>query len=225
MSIIAKCECGHRMSVADVMAGKSVRCSKCTGLIEVPEATGPKGPSPMARRNAEVPSVSVSPALVMTGIVTAVVMAIVLTFYFGPWTVGKKWEAMSVKANEQVTDVVQFALQAYESEHALYDTTQSHNLPQLQGDASFVPPMMAFSLPRKIIFLGKTNRGNYTGTFDTTNGEVEAEIETGGFTVAGLLDVKKATGKFRITGRMKDGEAEAECDGEPLKIVAHKPEE
>ena len=211
------------MSVADVMAGKTVRCSQCTGVIEVPAASAGKGPSPMARRNAEVPSISISPGLVMTAIVGGIVMVIALTLYFGPWTVGKKWEAMSPKANEQVIDVIGFALQAYESEHAMYDTTQSHNLPQTQGDASFIPPMMAFTMPRKIIFLGKTNRGNYTGTYDTTNGEIEAEIETGGFTVSGLLDVKKATGKFRINGRMKDGEAQAECDGEPLKIVVSKP--
>jgi hypothetical protein len=221
MSTTARCECGNRMSVADVMAGKTIRCSKCGAGIDVPElsaaavAARAPGNSSMAKRNAAVPTVSFSPALIMTAIITAGLLIVGMTFYFGPWSVGKQWEAMSKKANDQVTDVVQFALTAYESQNAMFDTTQSHNLPQTQGDASFVPPMMAFSLPKRIIFLGKTNRGNYTGTYDTTNGEIEAEIETGGFTVGGLADVTKATGRFRITGREKDGKWKLKVTGNP----------
>jgi len=143
----------------------------------------------------------------------------VLALYLGPWTVWKKWGAMSSQANTQITDVVDFAIKAYESQTGAYDASESHNAPRVDGDAAFVPPMMAFSMPRRIIFSGKTNQGNYMGTYDTTNGEIAVDIETGGYTVGGLVDVKKATGKFHTTGREKDGTPSAEVDGAPLKIV------
>jgi hypothetical protein len=129
---------------------------------------------------------------------------------------------MSKRANTDVTDVVQYALQAYESEHGMYDASRSHNVPMVQGDAVFVPPLMVMTLPHYMIFTGKTNQGNYIGKYDTTNGEVEADIEVGGWTVGGLVDVRKASGKFHMTGREKDGALSAESDGQPLTIIVPK---
>ncbi len=191
-------------------------------LVPQPSAAAIAARSPEARRKADTtPAISVNPALVIAAIVGVVVLVIVLALYFGPWTVGNQWAAMSARANRDVTDVVQFALQAYESEHGMYDAAQSHMSPQIQGDAAFVPPYMAFSMPRHIMFTGKTNQGNYIGTYDTVTGEVAADIETGGYTVGGLVDVKKATGRFHMTGREKDGKVEAESDGKPLQIIMH----
>jgi hypothetical protein len=62
------------------------------------------------------------------------------------------------------------------------------------------------------------------GTYDTTNGEIVADIETGGWTIGGLVDARKASGKFHMTGREKNGTTEAERDdGQPLKIFMPKP--
>ena len=151
-----------------------------------------------------------------------VLLVIVLALYMGPWTVGNQWAAMSGKANTDVTDVVQFAIKAYESQNGMYDAAVSHRDPTTEGDASFVQPYMAFKMPRRVIFFGKTNQGNYRGTYDTSSGEIIADIETGGFSVAGLVDVNKATGSFHITGREKDGQVTAECDDKPLKIFMRK---
>jgi hypothetical protein len=215
------------MMLADALAGRTIRCSKCGGDVFVPAGSTTAAPDAKAKKkaaaSAATPSLEISPAIIISAIVGVVVLAIVLVLYFGPWTVGKKWEAMSATANTQVTDVVTFAIQAYESEHHLYDASQSHMAPHADGDATFVPPMMAFSMPQRIIFSGRTNQGKYIGTWNTSTGEIIADIETGGYSVGGLVDVKKATGQFHITGRIKDGQPQAESDGEPLKIVMAPP--
>ena len=206
------------------MAGKSIICSACGARVQVPAAsTAPGGKAAAKRKVDNTPSVTVSPALIIGVVIVVLVIGTVLALYLGPWTVGKQWEAMSDKANDQVTDVVDFALRAYESQSGSYDAAQSHMVPMHEGKASFIPPAMAFSLPKKMVFSGKTNQGNYMGTYDTSTGEINADIETGGWTIGGLVDARKATGKFHIAGREKNGETTAECDGEPLKIVMRKP--
>jgi hypothetical protein len=209
--------------VADVMAGRTIPCQKCGSDVTLPSTPTGGGAPTTARRKAEAtPSVHVSPVLIISAVVGVVVLVIVLALYFGPWTVGNQWAAMKPQANTEVTDVVQFALQAYESQNGMWDTTLPHGSPGVQGDAVFVPPMMVMSMPAKIVFSGKTTQGTYMGTYDTKTGEIVATIETGGYNVGGLVDMKKATGSFKITGREKDGKMSAEVDGEPLKIVMRK---
>jgi hypothetical protein len=225
MSIIAKCECGNRMALSDNLAGRTVRCSKCGGDVLVPaQSTGVSAASRQNMANLATPSVQINPALLMGGTVGTIALVIFLALYFGPWQVGRQWTAMSSSANDQVTDVVQFAISAYESQRGLYDVALAHNAPQTEGPANFVPPMMAFTMPRRIIFSGKTNRGNYIGTYDTQTGDIIADIQTGGYSVGGLVDVKQATGNFHITGREKNGVPAAEINGISLKIASQKPQ-
>lgn len=224
MAIVAQCDCGHRFRLAEALAGRTIPCPKCGGAVLVPQPSAMAVATRAAKRQAAVnaPPVSINPMLIIAATVVLILVVIVSAMYFGPWTVGKQWEAMSSRANSDVTDVVQFAIQAYESQHGMYDAAASHMAPQVQGEAAFVPPYMAFSMPRHIMFTGKTNQGNYIGTYDTSNGEISADIETGGFTIGGLVDAKPATGRFHITGREKDNQVTAECDGVPLKIVMRK---
>jgi hypothetical protein len=187
------------MNLVDAMAGRTVRCSGCGGELLVPAATT-NSPATAAKRKPTAPvtpAIEVSPAIICTAVIGVALLVVVLVIYFGPWAVSQQWADMSRQANAQVTDVVQFALQAYESENGMYDPSGQHAPPMVQGEAAFVPPAMAFSMPRRIIFTGKTSQGNYIGTYDTTTGEVAADIEIGGFTVGGLVDVKKASGKFQ----------------------------
>jgi hypothetical protein len=223
MAIVSRCACGNRISVADALAGKTIPCPKCGGDVTMPSGPSSPGGGAKARQAREaVPAVSVSPAIIIGVVVGISLLIVVLVIYFGPWAVSKKWDAMSGSANTQVTDVMQFALQAYLSQHGMYNAAKSHNVPMVQGDAVFVPPAMVMSLPRKMIFSGKTNQGNYKGTYDTTTGEIEAEIEYGGWTIGGLVDAKKATGTFKMTGREKDGKVTAETDEGPLEILIPK---
>ena len=219
MSIHAKCECGNKMMLADVMGGRTIRCSKCGGDVFVPAATS----APVsAKKKDATPSFEISSSYIITAVVIAVVLMISLGIYFGPWAVSKKWAVMEPIANNQVTDVVDFAIKAYESSNGMYDATASHNVPHADGPAIFVPPHGAFSLPPLMIFNGTTNQGGYIGTYNTTNGEIVADIGTGGSALAGII-VRPSTGNIHITGREKDGIVQAEINGKPLTIATPKP--
>lgn len=219
MGLLAICECGKRTGVAAVMAGRSIRCSACGNDVFVqPSAPSTAGQSTGRLATREASAVAVSPTLIRFGILGGVLAIVFAIFYFGPWRVGSNWAAMSTRANDETTDVIIYALQAYETQSGYSSARMIHMTPQLQGPASFIPPMMAFTMPRNMTFLGKTNRGNYRGTYDTTTGEIDAVIEYDGLTVAGLVDARKARGEFHITGREKNGHPTAELGGQPLQI-------
>jgi hypothetical protein len=227
MSIIAQCACGNRMAVVNAMAGKNIICSKCDDHILVPQPSVPPAGKKAAGKktagkNADAtPAIHISPGLITAAVVIVVLLVIVLSLYLGPWTVSNKWAAMQPKASDAVTDVVQFSIQAWESEHGMYDASKSHMVPMTDGPVIWIAPI-AMSMPRTVGFSGKTNQGNYVGNYDTTTGEVSVDIQTGGYTVGALVDVKKATGTFHATGTSKDGKVQAECDGKPLVIVMSK---
>jgi hypothetical protein len=240
VAITVRCTCGKKTSVGDALAGAMIRCSGCGEDVFVTAAPAKPGAPVAKTRSASsqvpgrpkqkplpaqtaVPMLSVNPAIVIGSIVLVIVIAVVLALYLGPWTVGSKWAAMSKQANNETTDVVNYAIQAYESEQGMYDANQSHIVPHIEGDAAFIPPYMSFTMPRRISFTGATNQGAYRGTYDTTTGEVNATIDVGGMTVGGLVSVRNATSSFHMVGREKDGQVTAEDDdGHALEIVRRK---
>jgi DNA-directed RNA polymerase subunit RPC12/RpoP len=301
MSIVAQCECGKRMKVADGMSGRSVRCPGCGEAVLVPAgppvmaavaaqpaedaeaeaaaaarraaiaaaARGGSAPAAPAaklpmrpgmkprpatatakavsakpagkaapaadRKSADAtPAFAVSPTLLIWGGIGALVVGVILTIYFGPLRIGNEWEARSGQAGTEVTDVVMYALQAHQSQGmaAMGNDDASGGgpgaamalgkAPAIESPAKFIPPMLAFSMPQHVIVTGRTSQGGYRGTYDTTNGEVVLDIDTGGYSVGGMADLKKATGSMHVTGREKDGKVTAECDGAPLTIFVPK---
>jgi hypothetical protein len=227
MAITAKCSCGKRTSVADSLAGRTITCSACGRdlLIAGAPSLGPSAAALKAQRQkaAAGSAVSINPMIVISAVVGVIVFGIVLALYLGPWRVGSNWAAMSKQANNDVTDVINYSIQAYESEQGMYDPRQSHITPHIEGDATFMTPYMAFTMPRRIPFFGATNQGAYKGTYDTTTGEVIADVDVGGMTVGGLVQVQKSTGSFHLTGREKNGKVTAEGDdGHSLQIIMKK---
>ena len=238
MLVTVNCTCGKRIGVSDALAGRTVRCPKCGDEVLVKAAAAPagkgagKGAGPAAKQTgASAPAVAVSPTLITAGVVAALVLAVALPLYFGPWRVGNDWAAMAPKAGTDVTDVVMFALQAHQSQAFApasgADVTPSAQLaigkaPAIEGPANFIPPVMAFTMPRHVLVTGRTSQGGYRGTYDTTDGEVTLDVDTGGYSVGGLVDMHKATGSMHVTGREKDGQVTAEADGTPLKIYVPK---
>ncbi len=236
MAIYVNCsKCGKRIGVVDALAGKSIKCPQCAASVPVPAAAGAPKPGAAAAKGkpkvAAGPALSISPGILIGGGVGALLLIVVLSLYFGPWRVGNEWAAMSSRANDDVTDVVMFALQAHQSA-GLAGLNGSDGgpamamamgkAPAIEGPAVFVPPMMAFSMPRKLLVSGATSQGKYIGTYDTTNGEVDVNLDVGGYTVGGLVAMRKATGTLHVTGREKDGVVSAEADGTPMKIITPK---
>jgi hypothetical protein len=240
MAVLARCSCGGRTGVSDAMIGRTVRCPKCGNDILVTAgggggtskgAPGKGGKATPKGKPAAAPAVAISPTVVIGGTVLVLVVGVALALYLGPWTVGNQWAAMAPKANSDVTDVVMFALQAHQSQGLAGADADGGGAavamslgkaPAIEGPAVFVPPMMAFSMPRQLLVSGRTSQGSYVGTYNTTSGEVDLNIDVGGYTVGGLVDVRHPTGKIHVTGRETNGQVSAEEDGVPMKIIIPK---
>jgi hypothetical protein len=113
--------------------------------------------------------------------------------------------------------------QAYLSEQGEYDPNSSHMVPQVEsGNVLFYRPTMVMSMPELVKFHGKSNQGDFVGTYNTKTGDIEADVSYGGYSVAGMVDVRKPTGNFHMTGRENNGQVEAESDGNKLVIIYPK---
>lgn len=93
--------------------------------------------------------------------------------------------------------------------HRFQPTVESH-------DVTFLSPMLAFSMPDQVGFLGKSNQGTFGGNYNTRTGEVDATVSFGGYTVAGMVDVNKPKGTFHLVGHMVDGKPDMEIDGKKI---------
>jgi hypothetical protein len=221
MAITVQCGCGKRTSVADALAGRNVRCSACGNGIAVPMAAASTGKA-AAKKQSSGPKFYISTGKIVMASILVILMVCGLLFYFGPMSVWHQWEQMGTKASDDVNDIIGFGLQAYLSTHGEYDPSKSHNTPSVQGDVIFFRPTMVMSMPEKVHFQGKSNQGDYSGSYSTTTGEIEADVSYGGYSVAGLVDVSKPTGSFHMIGRKVDGHPEAEVDGKKIVIVYPK---
>jgi len=218
--INVRCQCGFKATVADGLAGKTLRCPKCNERIAVGTAT--IAPNPQAKKfQPRASSVSIS-----RGQITAVAIIVALAvagsiFYFGPVRTWTQWGQLEPTATTQVSDVVLFGLEAYLSQQGLYDPAFEHNSPQINGPINFFPPLLEMHMPDKIGFVGTTTQGTFHGNYDVKTGEVEATVEYGGYTVAGMASVRSATGSFQMTGREINGVPQAESNGQSLHIISH----
>lgn len=219
MPITVQCGCGKKLTVGDAMAGKTLNCPKCGNPVFVSAAPQASGARPKQSVN---PKVTISAGTIIGVIVAILVVVGGLTFYFGPMKVWNQWEAIGSKAEDDVQTVLTFGLQAYLSEQGDYDPSKSHQTPNVSEGVTFFRPSFAMSMPEKVKFVGKSNQGDFSGFYHPATGEIEADIETGGYAFAGMVNISKATGKFHMTGRMKDKQAQAEVDGKSLKIVYRK---
>jgi len=75
------------------------------------------------------------------------------------------------------------------------------------------------SMPETIVFGGRSNQGPFLGHYNTQTGEVDGDVSYGGVSSAGLVDLRRPTGKFHITGRDTNGQTSAEGDGQKLQLV------
>lgn len=223
MAIVVQCGCGKRMGLADATAGKTVKCPACGNSIVVPASSAAaapaKGGKRVAKEKSAGPAVYISLGKIVAAVSLLIVVVLGIMFYFGPVRVWNQWEAIGPQANGDVKDVITFALQAYLSQNGDYDPSHPHMVPNIDGGVLFYRPVLAMSMPEKIKFEGKSSQGDFSGFYNTTTGDIEADINYGGMTVAGMVDMVKSTGSFHITGRDVDHhQPEAECNGQKLEI-------
>ena len=218
MAITVRCTCGKMMSVSDALAGKSVKCPKCGNPVSVIGAFGGTKSRAATGAKSQAPAIYISKGkIVFLGVLAGIALFIFIAMV-GPLRVYNQWNAMEPHVNDDVSDVITFALQAYLSQNGEYDPKMQHMVPSVQGPCVFLGPIISFSMPEKIVFRGKTNQGNFMGTYNTQTGDIDADIYYGGYSVAGMLDIAKPTGSFHITGRMAKGFPQAELNGTSLQI-------
>jgi hypothetical protein len=134
--------------------------------------------------------------------------------------VSGQWQEMDRKARNSVMNVITYAIKARLSEDGEYDP--AHHAPAIESsDLIFDRPMLTMSLPSKIHFVGKSNNGGFDGYYNTENGEVEADVEAGGYTVAGLVSLKKPSAQFHMVGHEVNNDPVVQIDGRTVQI--HSP--
>ena len=212
------------MVVSDALAGKSVRCSSCGEMIFCQAAKGPPGapaakPGAPVKKQQESAGMYISPGMITAGVVVGLLLIIGLLFYIGPVRVGHQWEAIDMKARNTVMNVITYAIKARLSEEGEYDP--AHHAPAIErSDLTFDRPLLALSLPRKVRFDGKSNNGGFTGFYDTETGEVEADVEAGGYTVGGMVNLKKPTSLFHMTAKeVPNADPAVQIEGKPAKVI------
>jgi hypothetical protein len=217
MPITAQCNCGKRMNVADALAGRTIRCPSCGSGIAVGQPAPVNAPRESVR-DRMAGKFYISPGKIIAAISLVTVVTLGILFAVGPMRVWNQWETIGPVASDNIKDVVGFALEAEMSTNGMYDPNKSTHQPQVDGDVMFYRPLMAMSMPDKVKFTGSSNEGPFTGFYNPNNGEIEADVAYGGYSVAGLVDIYKAPYHFHMTGRKVNDQISAEADGQPLKI-------
>jgi hypothetical protein len=217
MAINVLCGCGKKTMVSDALAGKMMRCPGCGN--EVPVAAGRPGAKGGAKNQKSGPAFQLSGGQMILIVVVGAVLLIGGGFYFGPMRVSSEWSAMQPKATQDVQDLVIDSLREHmKQEDIAFDmkatprrqpTVESH-------DVTFLSPMLAFSMPDQVGFIGKSNQGTFGGNYNTHTGEVDATVSYGGYTVGGMVDVAKPKGTFHLKGRMVNGHPQMEMDGKKI---------
>jgi DNA-directed RNA polymerase subunit RPC12/RpoP len=212
---IAQCACGKRIGVSDALVGKTVKCPECGEKVVV-GGGGAKPRSSPAQH--EGPQLHISPGLIGVALVLVLGVGGTVLLKMGPIRVANQWGAISHKADGEVNDVVSFALQAYLSQHHMYNPTKSNRRPGVDGDVNFDFPYLVMSMPERVPFTGLTDQGKFAGYYRPATGELDADISIGGSEVGGLMVMRSATDVFHIKGRDVNGNPQAESDGTPLTI-------
>lgn len=216
MPITVQCACGKRTGVSDALAGKTVRCPKCGDPVFV-------AASPQAGKAAgkdATPGFYMSQGQIIGLCVVAGLVIIGLLTYLGPVRVSRQWDAKEEQALGTVMHLVSYSLKAYLSQTGDYDPSVPHNIPSVErSSVGFDKPMFRMTLPRKVRFMGASTQGGFEGNYDTQTGAIEADVEYGGYTVAGMVAIKKPTGKFHLVAHEENGKAIVEVDGKQIDVV------
>lgn len=201
--------------VSAALAGKQMRCPGC-GIEMAVAAGGPAGGKAGGKVRQAGPAFEISGGQKMAIGVIGSLVVIGCVFFFGPMRVSSQWSAMQPKATQDVQDLVIDSLRQHMKEddpdprsHRFQPTVES-------SDVSFLQPLLAFTMPDTVAFVGKSNQGSFGGNYNTRTGEVDATVSFGGYTVAGLVDVKRPQGNMHVVGRMVDGKPEMEIDGKKI---------
>lgn len=257
-------KCSKMLKVKDEWAGKMLKCPQCgstfradpTGKVTSAQTTGATRPVPQTAGKAasnkprgKVPGQKSGGLainwgqIVMFGLIALIPIGIAI-FLLGPMRVKSAWESKQEKVDNDVKDVVEFAIKAWASKEGDWDPTEARGQPSI-GEVRYLPSIFAMSLGPTVKFDGYCSVGRFEGEYTYETGEVEMTLKTGGMMLpSGLYTDAEGTiepggrresrpagmpgggGKLtahRVTGRVKDGGPKAEIDGKKAEIFTPRP--
>src|SRR4051812_41964352 len=224
--------CGKNLKVKDEWAGKKGKCPQCGTTFLIP-AAGEASKKAWGSASAAVADkkarekkgapITISPMLIVGGIVVAGLVVGLILFLTGPRKVWAQWEELGNTPNDAVESVVDLGLKSYLSQHGGWDPSKPSHQPGVQGDSiMFYRPSFVMSMPETVDFQGASSEGGFKGKYHPKSGEVEADVGIGGMSIAGLGSVKEGKQRITITGRLKSGQTTAEVNGKKAEIVYPK---
>jgi hypothetical protein len=231
MPISVTCDgCGKSLKVKDEWAGKRGKCPGCGKTFAIPAAGAaaagssrgvaiPKATGKPKKKGSGGISISWGPVIGVLFVV--LVVAGIAAYYFGPVKVKAQWEKMGDDADNTVISVVTLAIQSYLSESGSYDPSKAHHTPSA-SEVMFIFNPMVMSMPDKVPFKGSSTEGPFEGYYHPKTGDLEADVDIGGTSIAGLGAVRKGNTKIKVTGRMVNGHAVAEVGGKKAEIKYRK---
>ena len=201
--------------VSDALAGRMIRCPGCGNSVAA-GASGPLGAKAGGKARQAGPAFELSRGQIIAICVVGALLLIGGAFYFGPVRVWGQWAELQPKATANIQDLVIDSLRDKMKQEDP-DPKFPSRPPTVEGpDISFFQPILAFTMPATVAFIGKSNQGTFSGNYNTRTGEVDATVSYGGYSVAGLVDVTRPRGSFHLAGRMVDGKPEMEMDGQKI---------
>jgi hypothetical protein len=253
-------KCSKVLKVKDEFAGRMLKCPGCGTTFRAdpsgkaaPIAGAPAKAAP-GKSPVPAPQVRAQAAkgggiainwgkLVMLGLLALIPIAIVL-FILGPMRVKKQWEAQQEKVENDVTDVVEFAMKAHASSEGGWDPTKATGGSPTVGEVRLLPSIFSMSLPATVKFDGYGSVGRFEGEYTLATGEIDMVLKTGGTMLpSGLYSDEEGTimpggqredrpagmpgqaGKLTphtVKGRIVNGQPEVTIDGKKAQIIYPK---
>jgi hypothetical protein len=221
--ILVTCECGKKFRARDEDAGKRSRCPGCQRGVTIPGGVkaAKTTPPPTARTPPAAPTKPAGPVFHVTRghlvliAVALVVTAVALFIEYGPARTHSEWERISEQARYDITDVVIRAIQSQHSQFGLGSIGGAGSLrtrpnPAVNGLA-IIDTGVSWTIPKTVGFSGISTEGPFKGTYRTRTGEVECDLFFWG-------------AKLKVTGRVKQGDIQAEINGKPALILPPPPQ-
>jgi hypothetical protein len=243
MPISVVCQkCGKALKVKDEWMGKRATCPGCGntfivgagGVGGVGGATAVKAGktafNPAAaqaakqQREAAHGKFSISPGLVIGGVLLLLLFGGIGAFVAGPKKVNAQWDALGEKPNDDVVSVVSRGLECHFQSMGLYNPRKARNRPEAR-EVMFYRPTFVMSMPDQVKFKGATTVGPMEGFYNPHSGEIDATVAIGGGIGIPGSGGKKTTGaSVNIKGKtLKGGDLETIVNGKPLKLVMPPP--
>ena len=220
MPITATCpKCSKKLRVRDELVGKKLRCPGCGNNFNATEAPAPARAQAAGARAAQRekgPGVAISWGPIMLGVGVLLVIGGIIAFILGPKRVNSQWEEVGGKANDDVVDVVTYALQCHLSNEGEWDPNKSSG-PTVNPDVLFIMNRFVMSMPESVPFRGGSSQGEYRGQYFVKSGEVNADVDIGGGVSLTGKPIPGAT-KLKVTGRSKNGKVSCEINGKKAEI-------